>query len=179
MDLPLILRFKIKIMQALSQELLDYMNGICCPVVPTNFNITADWVGNMITDQTTFEGLVGPVTDFSLSGNTIKANTTSLTNLNIPNYNVTKITSLPSTLTILNVKSNPNLSTVFTLPISLTDFNCEVCNFSQASLDNLAGQFLLGTLPKSHWASSLQTTGDQPSSSVQTDLTAGVTNVAF
>jgi hypothetical protein len=167
----------------LQTDISNFLNGLCCPtapVVPTNFNITADWAGNSITDQALFEAFIGStVTDFSLLGNTLKANTTSLTNLNIPNYNVTKITSLPSNLTILNVKSNSNLSTVFTIPSSLVDFNCEVCNFSQVSLDNLAGQFLLGTLPKSSWGSTLQSTGDQPSASVQTDLTNGVINVAF
>jgi Leucine-rich repeat (LRR) protein len=84
-------------MQTLSQELLDYMNGICCPapVVTFNFDVdSSDWAGAGITDQASFDSVLGVTTDqFLLSGNNIKANILT-TNSNTINLKVKQITNI-------------------------------------------------------------------------------------
>jgi hypothetical protein len=76
--------------------------------------------------------------------------------------------------------SGPDLYSITALPASVDTLNIASQSFVQADLDLLAGLFLgAGTLPKSLWDSSTQTTTDQPSLSVQADLTADVTSVTF
>jgi hypothetical protein len=59
-------------------QLQDYFNGLCCPppVVTFNFDVdSSDWAGTGITDQASFDSVLGVTTDqFLLSGNNIKAN---------------------------------------------------------------------------------------------------------
>jgi hypothetical protein len=59
-------------------QLQDYFNGLCCPapVVTYNFDVdSSDWAGAGITDQASFDSVLGVTTsDFLLSGNNIKAN---------------------------------------------------------------------------------------------------------
>jgi hypothetical protein len=100
-------------MQTLSQELLDYMNGICCPapVVTYNFDVdSSDWVGAGITDQASFDGALGVTTsDFLLSGNNIKANILTTTNNSIVvnNLNITNVNYITVLgLIILNLNHN-------------------------------------------------------------------------
>jgi hypothetical protein len=107
---------------------------------------------------------------------------TSLQNLLVNNSTqITSIPDLPNTLTLLSAGGCTVLSSLPTLPQTLTLFDISDCAFTQASLDNAVTDFLLGTLPKSSWDSSNQTTGDQPSSGNQTLLsnTANVLNAAF
>jgi hypothetical protein len=107
---------------------------------------------------------------------------TSLQNLLVNNSTqITSIPDLPNTLTLLSAGGCTVLSSLPTLPQTLTLFDISDCAFTQESLDNAVTDFLLGTLPKSSWDSSNQTTGDQPSSGNQTLLsnTANVLNAAI
>jgi hypothetical protein len=69
----------------LDPAIQDYFNGICCttPTVTYNFDVdSSDWAGAGITDQASFESVLGVTTsDFLLSGNNIKATITSLPNI--------------------------------------------------------------------------------------------------
>jgi hypothetical protein len=61
----------------LNTELQDYFNGLCCTEVITyNFDVdSSDWAAAGITDQASFESVLGVTTDqFLLSGNNIQAN---------------------------------------------------------------------------------------------------------
>jgi hypothetical protein len=67
----------------MNTELQDYLNGICCSTPVTyNFDVdSSDWAGSGITDQASFESVLGVTTDaFVLSGNNIKANILTTTN---------------------------------------------------------------------------------------------------
>jgi len=107
---------------------------------------------------------------------------TSLQNLLMNlNTQITSIPNLPNTLTLLSAGGCTVLSSLPTLPQTLTLIDISDCAFTQASLNNAVTDFLLGSLPKSSWDSSNQTTGDQPSSGNQSLLSnsANVLNAAF
>jgi Leucine-rich repeat (LRR) protein len=78
-------------------QLQDYFNGLCCPtpVVTYNFDVdSSDWAGAGITDQASFDSVLGVTTsDFLLSGNNIKANilTTNGNNINLLSRQITNI----------------------------------------------------------------------------------------
>lgn len=95
------------------------------------------------------------------------------------NTNLTSIPYLRNGLTYLDTSGCSSLSSLPTLPISLDNLTISECNFTQATLDQLATEFLVGSLPKTKWGSSLQVTTDQPSAGVQAQLTANVTTVNF
>lgn len=75
--------------------------------------------------------------------------------------------------------SSPQLFSITTLPIETIHVNITGQGFNTAGLDILGNLFLQGTLPKDYWNSSSQQTGNQPSLSVQNDLTNDVNNVIF
>ncbi len=95
------------------------------------------------------------------------------------NTNLTSIPYLRNGLTYLDTSGCSSLSSLPTLPISLDNLKISECNFTQATLDQLATEFLVGSLPKTKWGSSLQVTTDQPSAGVQAQLTANVNIVNF
>ncbi len=95
------------------------------------------------------------------------------------NTNLTSIPYLRNGLTNLDTSGCSSLSSLPTLPISLDNLTISECNFTQATLDQLATEFLVGSLPKTKWGSSLQVTTDQPSAGVQAQLTANVNIVNF
>ena len=75
--------------------------------------------------------------------------------------------------------SSPQLSAITLLPEGTDYLDISGQGFTTANLDITAGTLLNGFLPKSYWNSSTQQTGNQPSVSVQADLTANVTSVTF
>ena len=95
------------------------------------------------------------------------------------NTNLTSIPYLRNGLTNLDTSGCSSLSSLPTLPISLDNLTISECNFTQATLDQLASEFLQGTLPKTRWSSNSQDTTDQPSAPVQAQLTANVTTATF
>ncbi len=98
----------------LNSELQDFFNKICCtstPVVTYNFDVdSSDWAGTGITDQASFESVLGVTTDqFLLSGNNIKANvlTTTGDELNLNSKNITNVNYITvSGLLLINLESN-------------------------------------------------------------------------
>jgi hypothetical protein len=99
--------------KVLDPALQDYFNQICCttPTVTYNFDVdSSDWTGAGITDQASFESVLGVTTsDFLLSGNNIKANilTTTGNALSIKSKNITNIGYITvSGLIDINLSSN-------------------------------------------------------------------------
>jgi Leucine-rich repeat (LRR) protein len=97
----------------MNTELQDYLNGICCstPIVSYNFDVdSSDWAGSGITDQASFESVLGVTTDqFLLVGNNIKANilTTTDNTLSFRGQTVTNVNYITvSGLVMLNLGDN-------------------------------------------------------------------------
>jgi Leucine-rich repeat (LRR) protein len=114
-------------------EIQDYFNGLCCtePVVTYNFDVdSSSWAGVGITNQATFNSVLGVSTDqFLLTGNNIQANilTTTSNSLNLNSKNITNVDyiTIPS-LQVLQIINN-----------QLTNFNP-----TQALPGDLIGLFL-------------------------------------
>jgi hypothetical protein len=164
-------------------ETINFTNIInkvlnCCGLTecgcPDSFNFklfSTDWAISLITDEASFLASL-----ISMSGS--NAGTT------ISNFTIQGpyIGATVNNLIVFNTAafSGPDLYSITALPASVDTLNIASQSFVQADLDLLAGLFLgAGTLPKSLWDSSTQTTTDQPSLSVQADLTADVTSVTF
>jgi len=96
---------------------------------------------------------------------------TSLQNLLLDGAPITSIPALPNTLGYLTANNCTSLSSFPTLPGSLTTLTFAGCSFTTPSLDSAVASFLgSGTLPKTEWDSSGQTTLAQPSSAEQIQL---------
>lgn len=107
-------------MQILSQELQDYINGICCPpiVLTPNFDVTADWAGTgIVVDEASFYDFITvgggypgtTVTMFSMVGDRIVARIDGTFELGMPSL-VTKIDSLPGTIIYFNLGGGNTLT---------------------------------------------------------------------
>ena len=112
----------------MDSTLQEYLNGICCstPVVTYNFDVdSSDWAGSGITDQETFESILGVTTEqFLLSGNNIKANilTTTSNELILGVKNITNVNYITvSNLEKLDFRKNQivSFSPIVALPTTL------------------------------------------------------------
>ena len=148
----------------------------CCGIInvclPLNFKLySTDWAISAITDKASFLasliGMSGSNAGTTISNFTIQGPYIGATVNNLIVFNT-------------GVFGGPDLYSITALPGSVDTLNIASQSFVEADLDSLAGLFLgAGTLPKALWDSSTQTTTDQPSLSVQADLTADVTSVTF
>ncbi len=123
----------------MNTELQDYFNGLCCvePVVPNEFNVTANWATGdatyPVTDQASFEaflanrgsGIVNnltsiSITNFSLVGNRLQCNLTANgTTLNLIDMNITECLSFGNINGLEQLYLNTNQIVTFnpTLPL--------------------------------------------------------------
>jgi hypothetical protein len=188
------------------QEDFDLMcSHVPVPIpISFNFDITGDWSVQSVTDQASFLSFLqvnnptASVNMFNLVGNKLQANVTDTTFLTLKAMSLTSIdlipemaeslntnsnmtltvinATLPSTMTSLSIQNN-QLTDFPTIPPSVTNINVAGNSLTTAILDRMAGEFLTGTLPKFAWRSQIQSTGNQPSIGVQTNLTNNVTTV--
>jgi hypothetical protein len=119
----------------MNTELQDYFNGLCCtePVITYNFDVdSSDWAGAGITDQASFESVLGVTTsDFLLSGNNIQANILTTTDniLDFKSKNITNVNYITvSDLVDLGLNNNQivTFNPSIALPSSLQ--NLELSN---------------------------------------------------
>jgi hypothetical protein len=120
--------------KVLDPALQDYFNQICCttPTVTYNFDVdSSDWAGTGITDQASFDSVLGVTTsDFLLSGNNIKATITSLptvkgkVTLSLNSKSITNVNYITVVnLETLNLNNNQiaTFNPILSLPSSLQD----------------------------------------------------------
>ena len=148
----------------------------CCGIInvclPLNFKFFSnDWAISGITDKANFTSFL-----ISISG--------SNAGVTVSNFTIQGpyIGATVNNLIVFNqaALASGDLYAITALPASVDTLIIASQSFVQADLDLAAGLFLgAGTLPKSVWDSSGQTTTDQPSVGVQADLTADVTSVTF
>lgn len=188
------------------QEDFELMCSYVPVLTPTtfNFDVTGDWSVQSVTDQASFlsflqiDNPTASINMFNFAGNRLQANVTdttllilkamSLTSIDLipemaenlnTNSNVTLTAinaTIPSTMTSLSIQNN-QLTDFPTIPPSVTNLNVVGNSLTTSVLDRMAGEFLTGTLPKFAWRSQSQSTGDKPSTGVQTNLTNNVTTV--
>ena len=143
--------------------------GIMNKCVPINFRAYAEgWATAGVSDKADFLALLTSmgnaspiVNNFALQGEYLAASISDAVILDF---------------TFL---SSPQLFSITTLPIETIHVNIDGQGFNTDNLDVLGNLFLQGTLPKDYWNSSNQQTSDQPSLSIQNDLTNDVNNVIF
>jgi hypothetical protein len=143
--------------------------GIMNKCIPLNFRAYADgWITAGITSKSDFLALLNAmgngspvVSNFAKQGDYLAA---SISGAEILDF---------------RFLASPRLFSITTLPVETTYIDISGQGFNTDNLDITAETLLNGFLPKSYWNSSAQQTGDQPSGSVQADLTTNVTSVTF